>query len=265
LQLDGSRLFRFTEMRYRHLALKQILSNAVLIIVEGDRVARQYASVYGIPNDRFIVMASMPEYRPKFAQIAVQPQIINLIHHGNLIPERGIELLMDVAISLGPEYRLTLMGPGTEAYVASLNAKAEKAGNIEIVPPVPYTEIVEKLHGYDLGLIVFGSPHFHHKYMTVPNKFWECLQARVPVLVSPESAMADYVRESGCGIVAEQASLAGYVAAIRSLSREDIRVLKARCEEKAWIHSRDSWLEAYAERVNRAVDAEYLRRAQEAK
>lgn len=263
-QFDGSRLFRFTEIRYRDLALKRILNEAVLNIVEGDMVARQYASVYGISKDSLIVMPSMPAFRPVFSKVSKLTSTINLIHHGTLVPERGIEMLMDIASALGSKYHLSLMGPGPEAYIQVLKDKAKQAGNINILPPVPYEKIVETLHGYDLGLIVFGSPHFHHKYMTVPNKFWECLQARVPVLVSPESAMASYVLESRCGVVAETATLHGYVAAIRKLCTEDIRLLKARCEEKAWVHSRDSWLEDYAVKVeNAVVKAKHLKRRQE--
>lgn len=260
-QFDGSWLFRFTEIRYRHQALRLILSEAVLICVEGESVAKQYATVYGIPASRFVIMPNMPGYRSNFSQVTVRRSTFNLIHHGLLVPERGIDLLMDIAIDLGPTYRLTLLGPGPSDYVDLLRDRAREAGNIDILAPVSYEQIVEKLHGHDLGLVIFGSQHFHHKYMTVPNKFWECLQARVPVLVSPESAMAGYVRESGCGIVAKSSSLEGYVAAIRSLSRQDIVALKTLCEEKAWIHSRDSWLSTYAERIDRAVDAEYETRA----
>lgn len=253
-QFDGSRLFRFVESRYRHMVIQSILSEAILTIVEGDAVAREYASVFGIPEDRFIVMPNMPRYRDSFREKNVEPGPIKLVHHGALVPERGVELLMDVASHLGPGYHLTLMGPGPSDYLESLKRRAEKSGNIEIVSSVPYDEIVETLNGQDLGLIIFGSPHYHTKYMTVPNKFWECLQARVPVLVSSESAMSAYVRESGCGIISGTATLEGYVSAIRSVSRDDIAAMKAVCEEKAWIHSRDSWLRTYRERIDLAVD-----------
>lgn len=259
-QFDGSRLFRFVETRYRHVALQSILSKAILTIVEGEAVAREYAAVFGIPKDRFIVMPNMPRYRKDFDRTHLETESINLVHHGALVPERGIELLMDVARNLGSGYHLTLMGPGPPDYLKALKHRAERIGNITILAPVPYDEIVESLNAQDLGLIIFGSPHFHTKYMTVPNKFWECLQARVPVLVSSESAMAEYIRESGCGILSNTTTLEGYVSAIRSISRKEITAMKAVCEEKAWIHSRDSWLITYRERIDLAVDAEYQKR-----
>ncbi len=256
-QFDGNLLFRLTETRYRRCALTRLLSRAVLVIVEGNSVANMYASHFGILREKFCVMASMPAFSPRFEQSIGSAVTVKLIHHGILVPERGLELLLNIAALLGSKYHLTLMGPGPEAYIRKLKAAANGIGNISILSPVPYERIVETLHGYDLGLVVFGSPHFHHKHMTVPNKFWECLQARVPVLVSPESAMVAYVKESGCGVVAESATTDGYVKAIRGLTQEQISEMKTRCEEKAWIHSRDSWLEEHALKLQSAVDAVY--------
>ncbi len=258
-QFDGSRLFRFTEIKYRHIALKKILSRAVLTIVEGDKVARKYSETYDIPLDRFIVMPSMPRYHVFKSDQKVEGARTKLIHHGLLVPERGIDLLMDIVTALGSSYHLTLMGPGPPGYLDELKARVSTLSNIEVRDPVLYDEIVETLNGYDLGLVIFGSPHYHHKYMTVPNKFWECLQARVPVLVSPESAMIDHVRESGCGIVADSATIDGYVSAIRSLSRQSIVKMKSQCETLAWSHSRNSWLNTYRDRIENEVSAYYER------
>lgn len=252
-QFDGSLLFCLTEIRYRKCALNRILSRAVLVIVEGDSVANMYASSFGISRDRFYVMPSMPAFTRQFEKSIENTITVKLIHHGMLVPERGLELLIDIAASLDSQYHLTLMGPGSELYIEELKGRARKIGNVTILSPVPYEHIVEALHGNDLGLVVFGSPHFHHKYMTVPNKFWECLQARVPVLVSPESAMAEIVRDNGCGIVSATPTLKGYVAAIRSLTNDDINRMKKKCEELAWSHSRDSWLETYRNAIEEAV------------
>ena len=255
-QFDGSLLFRLTETRYRRYVLKFILRAAAAIVVEGAEVCSHYVREFGIPPEKFVIMPSMPAYRNRFSGSRFSRDVFNLIHHGLLVPERGVELLMDVAAELGPTFHLTLLGPGPQGYVNELQQRALRQRNVTISDPVPYDNIVETIHGADLGLIIFGSPHYHHQYTTVPNKFWECLQARVPVLVSPRSAMAAYVRESGCGMVAESRSIEGYINAIRNLGRESLESMKRRCEEKAWEHSRDSWLPDYAMRLRNAIDDE---------
>jgi glycosyltransferase involved in cell wall biosynthesis len=253
-QFDGSLLFKLTEIKYRYLALERILPKAAAIIVEGEAVAKEYAINFDIPAARFIVMPNMPEYHADFECASPARAAVKLIHHGLLVPERGMDLLIDMAILLGAGYHLTLMGPGSGEYLKSLRKRAEVAKNVEILNPVPYDRIVESLHLYDIGLVVFDSPHFHTKHMTVPNKFWECLQARVPVLVSPESAMAEYILQSGCGVVSDSTTLESYVAAISKLSPDDIGALKTRCEALAWTHSRNSWMMSVRESVERSVD-----------
>lgn len=252
-QFDGSLWFRLTEIRYRRTALSRILPQTALTVVEGHKVAVGLATAFGMPRGRFHVMPSMPAYRPTVAINSTIGPVIRLVHHGLLVPQRGLELLIAVAGCLGPDYHLTLMGPGQADYLRRLSGAGNGQDNVTFKEPVAYERIVESLHGEDLGLIVFGSPHYHHKYMTVPNKFWECLQARVPVLVSPESGMADYVRESGCGIVASDASLEGYVEAIRSMTKEQLVAMKRECDRRAYRHSRDSWLEEYSRTLTDAV------------
>jgi glycosyltransferase involved in cell wall biosynthesis len=250
-QFDGMLLWRLTEIRYRRIALKRIFRQASLITVEGDRVADAYATEFSLPREKLHVVANMPTFRKTFESIQARSTKIRLIHHGILAPQRRLELLIETTRQLGSEYELTLMGAGPNEYTARLRALAAQAGNITIAEPVPYAQIVEALHGYDLGLVFFGSPHFHHKFMTVPNKFWECLQARVPVVVSPDSAMAHYVRKHDCGVVADVHSIEGFVQAIRNLNAARIQEMKSKLEEMAFLHSSDSWIGQYADVVTR--------------
>lgn len=250
-QFDGMWLWRLTEVAYRRIALQQIFQQASLITVEGDRVADAYAKEFSLPREKLHVVANMPTLRKSFDPASRTSTRIRLVHHGVLVPQRRLELLIEIVRQLGPAYELTLMGKGPSAYTAQLKAMAAPAENITFVDPVPYADIVEALHGHDVGLVFFGSPHFHHKFMTVPNKFWECLQARVPVVVSPDSAMANYVREHDCGVVANVHSVEGFVQAIRSLSAARIQEIKSRLEQMAFRHSSDSWLSQYAEIVTR--------------
>lgn len=245
LQFDGSLIFRLTEIRYRKVALRRILNQASIVVTEGDTVANKYVTEFAIDRGKFIVMPSMPRFHNFNSIIKSSNAHIKLIHHGILAPVRGIDLLVELISKLDSRFSLTLMGPGPLSYINKLKAKAARLGNLTIVDPVEYEEIVTAIHEYDLGLVIFGSPHYHHKYTTVPNKFWECLQARIPVLVSPISAMAEIVRKSGCGIVAPAPTIEGYLEAIRVLTKGDILKMKKKCEDLSWLHSRDSWLETY--------------------
>lgn len=245
-QYDSSLLFRLSESRYRRVALQRIFRHAVATIVEGQRVAELYSEEFGVPIDRFIVMPSMPVFR---AHVDRVPQVrhdgaVRMIHHGYISPVRGIEGLLEVRASLGDRYSLTLMGPGDPAYLAKLRRHPLACKMVEFRDAVPPARVVEEISVYDIGLVAFFVPHFHCRITAVPNKFWDCLQARVPPVVLPESAMADIVRSSGCGWVARGNSLDDYASSIAALTDSDVALARTCCENTAWIHSRDSWLPA---------------------
>jgi glycosyltransferase involved in cell wall biosynthesis len=253
-QFDGTRLWRVTEIRYRRTALKDLFPRASIITVEGETVGNAYEKEFPATRGRILVVRNTPAYVARFNATPAPTGQRSMIHHGYLVPERGLELYFDIMERLGPRYRLTLMGGGSNAaYIAQLKERADRAGNIVIREPVPFERIVETLHGYDLGFVFFGSRHYHHKYMTVPNKFWECLQARVPVVVSPEGAMAAYVREHGVGIVPQSNTVDGYVEAIEGLSDKDIATMKATLESMALAHSIEGWIDGYTETLLKRV------------
>jgi glycosyltransferase involved in cell wall biosynthesis len=246
-QFDGSLMWRLTEIRYRRKALQDLLGDAALITVEGEIVAAKYAEEFPGSRGKFLVARNAPAFSPRPAPPLQKGRRRRLIHHGILVPERGLEKLMDIVLRLGPDYELTLMGGGEAAYVERLKSAARQQGNVIIKDPVPYARIVETLYDYDLSLVVFGSPHYHHRRMTVPNKFWESLQARVPVVVAPESAMAPYIRESGCGLVPDVDVVDAYVKIIRGLGDDALADMKALLERKAYEHSLDAWITGYAD------------------
>jgi hypothetical protein len=210
-------------------------------------------------------MPSMPEFR---AQVAFKPTmgpgsgVVRLIHHGYLAPVRGIEALLEVRAKLGDRYSLTLMGPGDPAYIRRLRDHPLSANMVDIRSPAPPERVVEEVSAFDLGLVAFFVPHFHCRVTAVPNKFWDCLQARVPVVVLPDSAMASIVQSTGCGWVASDNSLDAFVARIVSLTPEDLHRARGRCELYAWIHSRDSWLTSLGTAILERVREHALRSGQ---
>jgi glycosyltransferase involved in cell wall biosynthesis len=248
-QFDGDLLFRLTEIRYRNIGIKIILNSCFMIIVEGKTVAKQYSQIYNIPINKFLVIHSYQPFRSfetlfNNSSISVN-EPIKLIHHGLLAPIRGIDLLIEIINKLDSNYHLTLMGPGDKKYIQYLRELSKVNNKLEILDPVANNLVVETISKFDLGLIVFGSHHFHHKYMTVPNKFWQCLQARIPVLVSQESAMAEIINENKCGIVARSSSVSDCVEAIKSLSKDILLQKKHQCNTSAWSNSINGYLEEY--------------------
>lgn len=252
-EFDGNLKFKIFEQAYRRITLNYLLPKAELIVVECDRIANEYSNIFKIPLNKFFIATNAPKRNPTL-KAKYPSSTIKLIHHGALVKERGPEFLFEILKKLGPGYTLTLMGPGKENYIKHLKKLADKIGNIEIIPPVPYEKIVETISQYDLGLIIFKSKHFHHKFMTVPNKFYECLQARVPVVVSPFSAMSPLIAQNQCGIVSKSESVDDYVNSIKSLTKEKIYEMGTNCNKLAFEHSNEFWFEAYRKKISSIIN-----------
>ena len=61
-------------------------------------------------------------------------------------------------------------------------------------------EIVPFINQYDIGLFLCPPISFNLKY-TLPNKFFEFIQARLAVAIGPSIEMEKIVTEYDCGVV----------------------------------------------------------------
>lgn len=239
-QFSGNKLFNFLERGFQYYALNVLLKKACGIISESVAISDKYVDVFDFEKNKTFVMPNTPAYKPDLCWKREASNPLMLIHHGLLIPDRGLDVYVDLMNELGSSAILTLMGPGDDKYLNKILGKL-KQPNIIIKAPVSYDAIVDELAKYDLGIIIFGSKHYHHQFMTVPNKFWECLQARLPVVVMGYSAMADIVLKSHLGFVVEGDGATAIAKKIKSVNAQQILAIKERCEELLLINSRDSW------------------------
>lgn len=243
-QFDASLKFRILEMRYRKYVIKKIFSHTNCTIVESDAVALQYSRDFMQPVENFLVLPNQPRHAPKLNVQLLTTAQVRLVHHGLINKMRGIEYLLEINNKLGKNYSLTLMGPTSPEYTQKLREYVYFDTSVRFKKSVAYEQIVPELNTFDLGLIIFGSRHFQHNYMTVPNKFWECIQARVPVIVHKSSAMSEIVRDLGVGFVVD-GDVHQVVREILQIPVEDINKAKVECHRQSFYLSQNSWCGKY--------------------
>lgn len=243
------------ENSYYKYVLAKILAASALVTAEGERVIEKYRSQFTIPCDNFLCTPNTPKYHNITpAQQGSGP--ITFIHHGLASPRRGLDFFIHIFGQLPQDYRLTLMLSNTShPYYKELVAKAAPYDNISFAPPVPYADIVSEISQYDASLVFFNSNNYHHKFMTVPNKFWESLQARLPVVVSAASAMADTVEKYRAGFTCEGSTVQDFVHCIQKISRERITECKRNIQENAFLFSAESWYPKYVSKVDAIIQA----------
>ena len=111
-------------------------------------------------------------------------------------------------------------------------AKTRK--NVRIIPPVPFEEIIPFTSRYDIGIFLCPPTTFNLANC-LPNKFFEFIQARLMVAISPNPEMARLVRQYNLGIIAKDFSPQEMAKSLNSLSKEQILQYKENANKTAKI------------------------------
>lgn len=168
---------------------------------------------------------------------------IRLIHHGVCLPSRKIENMIEIASQLGENYRLDLMLTslnGSEQYEAGINELITSKPNVSRIPPVPFDLICDTINSYDIGLCYVEPVNLNYQY-GLPNKFYEFIQARLAVALSPLIEMKNLAEKYELGVVSEGFDEKDLVAKIRALSPEEINRFKSNSDLAAGIENHEKY------------------------
>ncbi|MFC8922698.1 glycosyltransferase [Cellulosimicrobium sp. NPDC057127] len=190
----------------------------------GPAIARLYEQRYGV---RTRVMRNAPR-QTALAPTPTEEGIVRLVHSGGAVPGRSLETMIDVAAELGPTFPLDLyLVPANDGgkYLNSLKARARDHAHVTLHPPVPPADLPTTLNAYDVG--VFWIPPFNtNARLTLPNKLFDYVQARLAVAIGPSLEMADVVHEYGLGPVSSGFDAASIVESLKALDAETIEGYK---------------------------------------
>ena len=229
-QHEESLKWRLVTQRYVVYLLRRYLPAVDVMTTVCPGIAAEYERVFGV---RAKVVLNAPPFQD-LEPTETPDDAIRLVHLGAAGRARSLETMIGAVLSLGPRYTLDLYlvaVPGDEGYLRDL--KTRYGGTrIRFPEPVPMSSIVHTIHAYDLGLIYFEPRTFNLRHV-LPNKFFECVQARVGVVIGPSPEMAAYVERYGVGVVARSFDRDALARAIESAKPNDIRRMKASCHEAA--------------------------------
>jgi len=199
------------------------------IITVSDGIAQEYNQKYNVNPE---VIMSLPESRD-LQPASLQTDTIRIIHHGNASSSRKIELMIEMMDFTDERYTLDLMMVVMDTkYWSKIVSMVEKRKNVHIVPPVPMQEIVPKINQYDIGLFLVPPSNFNLKH-TLPNKFFEFIQARLAVAIGPSIEMKKIVEKYDCGIVSKNFEPVSLAKELNHLTSEKISYFKEQSHEAA--------------------------------
>lgn len=196
-------------------------------------LARRYERYYHFEPDTVRVVTNAPDYEPELRPQDVGDRI-RIIHHGLASPLRKIEKMIDIMAYLPEDkYELYFMlMKSDKAYYNEMVRYASRYSNIHFLEPVSFTEIPSFTNQFDIGLLLPNNDNVSYKY-SLPNKFFEFVQARLAIAIGDSYEMKQYVERYDLGVVARENTPEAMAAVIEKMSREDIMMYKQNAHKYA--------------------------------
>jgi glycosyltransferase involved in cell wall biosynthesis len=176
-----------------------------------------------------------------------------LFYHGYVNKTRGVETVVRAMPKLVEQHgEISFVVAGQGAELQRLEALSEKLGvgdHVQFLGWVAFDQIPGRIASSDLCII----PHLRtrHKDSTIPNKLFDYMALRKPVLVSDAKPLRRIVEENRCGVVFRSNDHDSLVASVnRLLDDPSLAIQFGRNGRKA-VLDRYNW--EHDSRVLRAV------------
>lgn len=192
----------------------------------GEGIANEYEKNFGVKPTIITNAPPFHSLKPR----NVDGQKIKLVHQGIANPSRKLELMFEMMDYLDDRFHLDLMlmeptFSSGKKYLQQLKAMASRNQRINFVVPRSTDELIPALNEYDIGIVLIPPVNFNYKN-TLPNKFFECIQARIALAIGPIPEMKKITEQYNIGVVSEDFSPKALAAKLSSLSIEVLNAMK---------------------------------------
>lgn len=143
-----------------------------------------------------------------------------LVFQGGIQEGRGALCAVEAMPLLAPHHLLFL---GDGPLYPELKARAFALGcedRVHLHGAVPARDLAAWTRSADVGLCLIEDRGESYRY-SLPNKFFEYVHAGLPVVASPLPLIADFVRTSHVGVVADDWSPTAIAHAVQAVNRGD--------------------------------------------
>jgi glycosyltransferase involved in cell wall biosynthesis len=163
---------------------------------------------------------------------------LRLLFHGQVLPGRGLEALIDSIPHWQSPYHLTIRGDGNRVYLEDLRrrvAGVSGRGQVTFEPAVHPDEVISAAaRSADVGVFFTPLRTVQHQF-TLPNKLFEYIAAGLAVAVSPGADLKALVVEHGIGVVSADPTPEAIAAAINKLNLESVSNFRLKAREAAQV------------------------------
>lgn len=214
--------------------LQKYLKKCFLVFTVSKDIKKLYEKNYKIKVD---VLYSTP-HKNKIKINLTKNKKIKLIYCGVANKNRNLELLINLKKILKNKFSINAMISNNSAYARSLKSRL-KLNQINIIKPVKYKLMFSTLNNFDVGLICYNPEVSRNIKYCMPNKLFEYIHSKIPVVSTPLYSVSEFIKKNNCGLVtkkfdvkelAKVLSDLNYVK-LNNLKKKTIRVSNKFCFE----------------------------------
>ena len=192
--------------------------------VEGTKI-RELVYIMNTPKDMITKLDKIDENRNFI-----------IFYGGLLAEERGLHQIINATENLD-DIKIVIAGFGRGE--EELKLLFQKAKNVQFIGKIPYNDVLLETMKADLLFALYDPSVPNNRYAS-PNKIFEAMMCKKPIIVSDSSSMANIVKKVNCGIVVAY----GDIDSIRNA------VLKLKNNPQLRKYLGDNGRKAYEEKYN---------------
>lgn len=218
-----------------------LLRRTDLNLMVGDKIADGVQEIYHLKKRPTVVRNIAPLWdinREK--SIAIRKDIMHslnmekvdflLMYHGGIEKNRGIEYAIRSLPLLENDVGLIIMGregsPGIIDSFKQLAVELKVDNRVLFKDPVPLDDLKDYIGSVDVELVLQNAPYLGMLY-SLPNKFFESIQACMPLICCDLPEMGNIVRQYDIGLLVnenDEASVANAVLKLRNDKNLYVRI-----------------------------------------
>ena len=183
--------------KYRKWQCQTFLPGVTELFTVSNSLARLFEEEFKLSPVN--VLRNTAPFRPRSKNSSFNAPR-KFIHHGIAAEIRGLEVHAFLAAALGMDYSISmLLKPVEFEFYRYLKKLDRQIRNFHILEPVNPEKMLDEIAKYEAGIYLL-KPLTSQLEVTLPNKFFEYIQARLPIFSGGLKEMDDLVTQYGIGI-----------------------------------------------------------------
>lgn len=240
---------------------RALYPRCALRITVGETLAEAMGRHFGVPF-RTLLSASPPPppgaraLRPLHRRLELPAATRIALFQGSLTPLRNLDALVLAARELAPHQVIAVVGDGTERpRLERLAREAGCADRLRFAGWIAQQDLMAHAAGADLALLPYAAVNRYYA-MSCPNKLFEYLSARLPILFDPGMLeIRRIVSAAAVGVAAPAADPAALGRTIAATLGDEPRLAAI---ERAYDRAGDRFLASAQKDRIKALFAELL-------